>query len=143
MLIRKHTSQPGQALVVVALTLGVLISLIVGTNVAVRCLQIRARVQYVLDDALGAAVVESDHTALLHSEVQIVSEPARHLFDLTLTAELARLAAEFALSPPELTGQSKLEIISGQSQCGPAHIHAPALCASLTLVLPALTGDVR
>src|SRR5213593_410014 len=97
----RHHSD-GQALVLVALMLGILVTLVVGVNEIALRRRIQARIQDSLDQAAAAAAVQLDTASLITDAPNLMPDVAETRFRTRLRSGLTRVAAAIAPDPATL-----------------------------------------
>ena len=132
MIVLTHRSN-GQALVLVALTLAVLITLIVGMNEVALRRRTQTRIQDSLDQAAVAAAIELDPASLAANTPDLISAPAEARFRAVLRSGLSRVTSAIDSDPATLAQQAQVSIVPAGGRCAGQPVAAPAVCASLTL----------
>jgi hypothetical protein len=127
-MIRYRTS--GQALVLVALTLGILVTLIVGVNEVSLRRRTMSRIQHSLDSAGLAALHEMDPASLLSDTPQFTSQ-AQETFRTTLTAQLARVASALTEEPVTVANRTSVQLVASGGHCAGQVVQIPTVCAEL------------
>ena len=130
----------GQALVFVALTLGLLVSLAVGVNEVALQRRTQARLQDSLDQAAAAAVAQLDTASLAADSPGLLPEAAEARFRTMLRSGLARVTAAITPDPMTLAQQAQVQLVPAGGSCGGRAVTAPALCASLTVTIVGVLG---
>jgi Flp pilus assembly protein TadG len=137
---RLRSRTDGQALVLVALVLAVLVTLVVGVNEVAFRRRTHARIQDSLDQAAAAAVVQLDTTSLVADTPRLLREQAEAQFRARLRSGLTRVAAAVTPDPATLAQQAQLTVVAAGEQCDGRSVSAPAVCARLTFTPLSVLG---
>ena len=130
----------GQALVLVALSLGLLIMLVVGVNEVALRRRIQSRVQDSLDQAAAAAVTQVAPVSLVNDSPALLPPDVERRFRTVLRAELLRVSATIEPDPATLAQQARLTILAPGGSCYGRAVSAPAICADLAVTLTGVFG---
>jgi hypothetical protein len=133
-------SGEGQALILVALALGLLVTLIVGVNDVALRRRTQARVQDSLDQAAGAAVGRVAPASLVADTPALLSHDAEARFRTVLRAELMRVGAAISPDPSTLAQHAHVTIVTPGGSCHGHPVTGPAICADLHVTLIGVLG---
>jgi hypothetical protein len=140
---RISTHAEGQALVLVALTLGVLITLIVGVNEVALRQRTQGRVQDSLDQAAALAVAQLDSASLVRNAPALLPRAVEERFRYRLQSGLRRVAATTTTDPAMLARQAHVILVASGGRCHGQLVSAPAICAELTATLDGVLGTYQ
>jgi hypothetical protein len=143
MMRRNTTSAEGQALVLVALTLGVLITLIVGVNEVALRQRTQGRVQDSLDQAAALAVAQLDSASLVRNAPALLPGAVEERFRARLQSGLRRVAAATDTDPATLARQAHVTLVASGGRCHGQLVSAPAVCAELSVTLVGALGTYQ
>jgi hypothetical protein len=138
---RQRTS--GQALVLVALTLSVLIALVIGVNDIMLRRRALARVQDSLDQAAALAVTQLEPRSLVANTPALLPRLVEEQFRARLKAELGRVAPPVRPDPATLAREARVQLIAPGGSCHGRAVAAPAVCAELTVSIVTVLGEHR
>jgi hypothetical protein len=138
-----HRHSDGQALLLVALTLGLLVTLIVGVNEIALRQRTQARIQDSLDQAAAAAVTQLDTTSLVGDAPVLSPAAVEARFRTLLQAGLTRVAAAASPDPATIAHQARAALVVAGGQCHGRPVTAPALCADITVTIVGVLGAPR
>jgi hypothetical protein len=132
----------GQALVLVALTLGLLVVLIIGVNEVALRRRTQSRIQNSLDQAAAGAVAQINTMSLV-GDAPTLSTHIAESFRFRLQSNLHRVAGMVQPDPQKLAEQAHMTLAAAGDQCHGQLVSAPALCADLTVTLTDVFGTHR
>jgi hypothetical protein len=135
---RRHHSN-GQALVFVALVLGLLVTLVVGVNEIALRRRTVARIQDSLDQAAAAAAVQLDTASLIMDAPKLLPDVAETRFRTMLRSGLTRVAAAITPDPATLAQRARMWVVPGGERCAGRMATSPAICVSLTVSLTGIS----
>lgn len=135
MLKRAHRAD-GQALLLVALALGVLIALVVGVNAVVARRRVQANVQRSLDQAAASAVAELSTASLAGGAPALLPSAVETRFRAQLQLNLRRVATAVRPDPATLARQAHIVLLTAGTTCHGQPVSAPSVCAELTVTIP-------
>lgn len=130
----------GQALVMVALTLGVLVALAIGINDVALRRRTQARVQDSLDQAAALAVAQLDIQSMVEGAPALLPQAVEERFRTQLQSGLRRVAPATDQDPAALARQAHVTLVAAGGRCHGQAISAPAVCADLTVTLMGALG---
>jgi hypothetical protein len=130
----------GQALVLVALTLGILVALVIGVNELALRRRTQARVQDSLDQAAALAVAQIDIPSMVEGAPALVPQAVEERFRDRLQSGLRRVAAAVDQEPAALARQAHVTLVAAGGRCHGQAVSAPAVCADLTVTLIGALG---
>lgn len=131
----RRQRRDGQALVLVALTLSVLATLIIGVNDIALRRHTQTRVQDSLDQAATLAVAQIDVSSLVADAPALLPQEVGDHFRTRLQSELRRVAAAVRPNPATLARQAHVELLPIGGTCHGRVVTAPAVCADLTVTI--------
>jgi hypothetical protein len=130
----------GQALIMVALALGVLITLIVGVNDIALRRRTQTRIQNSLDQAVGAAVAQLTPDSLVSGTPSLLPQAATERFHAVLKSGLARVATAIDPDPATVAKRAHVQVLAAGASCHGQIVDAPAVCADLQLTVLSVFG---
>lgn len=125
----------GQALVLVALALGILVALIVGVNEIALRRRTQTRVQNSLDLAAATAAEQLDSASLVGDAPVLLPRAATERFEARLETGLRRVASTIRMEPAQLARRAQITLVATGGTCHRRRVTAPAVCAELTVRL--------
>ena len=136
----RHRHSDGQALVLVALTFGVLITLIIGVNEIALRRRTQTRIQDSLDQAAALAVTHVEVTSLVADAPALLPRTVDEQLRTRLQSELWRVAAAVQPDPGTLARQAHVELLPIGGACHGHVVTAPAVCVDLTVTIVGVLG---
>ncbi|NJO82326.1 MAG: hypothetical protein HC828_05600 [Blastochloris sp.] len=133
----------GQALVVVALTMRVLVLLAIGVNAIQLERRTQARIHTSLDAAAHAALHTQAQTDWIDDTTMFAAHAAEARFRAVLAEGLTRVAAATHPDPATVARQASFQLVSAGDRCGTQDVTAPGVCASLTITTMRAMGDTE
>jgi len=130
----------GQALVLIALALGILMTLIVGVNEIALRRRTQTRIQNSLDLAAAAAAEQFDSASLVGDAPTLLPRAATEHFEARLETGLRRVASSIRMDPAQLARQAHITLVAAGAMCHRRHVTAPAVCVELTVPLTGIFG---
>lgn len=123
----------GQALVLVALTLGLLVLLAIGVNQIQLERRSQARINNSLATATHAAAAQVQSGNLVGDSTSIDQGAAEELFRTTLEEGLQRVQNAITPDPATVAAQATFSLVETGDECYGQVAQAPGVCASITV----------
>ena len=136
--------EPGQALILVALTLGILVTFaVVGKEVAYQRRSL-ARVQNSVDMAVLAGLRVIEPVSLAQNDPRLDTLAASDIVRITLRQQLRRVSGALSDNSDAVAGSVQVSILGPGGNCqGRPPATGPAICAELSFGIRSLLGERR
>lgn len=136
--------EPGQALILVALTLGILVTFAVFGNEVAYQRRSLARVHNSVDMAVLAGLRVIDPVSLAQNNPRLDALAAREIVRTTLREQLRRVSGALSDNSDTVAGSVLVTVMSPGGSCqGRPPATGPAICAELSFGIRSLLGERR